>query len=363
MLKKVIKNGLKTTLHAVSPLFSRKTSMEAGKAREVLRNYSPRPIGTAKAENRILEPVCDLQIVIPAYNVEAYLAECMDSVMAQETKYDFRVILIDDGSTDGTSAIADRYAADPRVTVIHQANRGFSGARNVGLAEIFGRYIMFVDSDDKLYPGAIESLLDAAMLHDCDVVEGGAYYLDSGNTTVMYRYASPEQIPSPAAVFHGQPWAKVYRAEIFRHLQFPEGFWYEDSILAFLVWPTVRSAWAVPEMAYVHRVNWAGITKTSQGKPKAVDTYWITEQLMAEHQSAGLPADAEYFQEFLNQVHLNHRRVTALPEEIQESMFVLSCELMTQYFSSEIIANARGNLAKSLRTRDFGMFKMYCRIF
>lgn len=363
MLKKAVKGGLKAALNAVSPLFSRKSTLDPIAARELLEAFSPRPQGTARADNRVVSPVCDLQIVIPAYNVEPYLAACMDSVLAQETKYVFRVVLIDDGSTDGTPAIADRYAGDPRVTVIHQENRGFSGARNRGLRELFGKYLMFVDSDDRLCPGAVEALLDTAFRFDCDVVEGGAWYLTGEETTLMYRYASAVPVADPAGVFHGQPWAKVYKSEIFARLQFPEGFWYEDSILAFLVWPGVRTAYTSPQMAYVHRLNQTGITRTSRGRPKAADTYWITEALMAERQEAGLPVDEGYFRQVLHQIHLNQFRVAGLPREVQESIFVLSCSLLERYFPEEIRAAARGNLAKSLRTRDFGRFRMCCQFF
>lgn len=362
-IKRQIKTALKGILAFSSPLFSKKTTMDPVTARENLLQCSPRPAGSASAGNRIVEPVCDLQIVIPAYNVEKYLADCMDSVLAQKTKYSFRVILIDDGSTDQTPGIADKYARDDRVTVIHQRNRGFSGARNVGLSEIFGKYIMFVDSDDMLCQGAIEALLDTAFAHDCDVVEGGAYYLSETGETVMYRYDSARKIDAPSAVFHGQPWAKVYKAGLFEHLCFPEGFWYEDSILAFFVWPEIRNAYTVPEMTYYYRMNQAGITATSKGKPKAIDTYWITEELMAERAQAGLAFDALFLDQMLIQIHLNHYRVAALSREIQESMFVLSCELIQQYFSPEVMVGSHSNLLKSLQSRDFGAFRMCCMIF
>ena len=137
-LKGAIKGTLKGILNTAAPVFSRRSAMDSASARETLLGFSPPPTGTAAADNRLLEPECDLQIVIPAYNVEAYLAQCMDSVLAQETKYTYRVILVDDGATDTTPAIADTYSDDPRVTVIHQRNKGHSGARNTGILEIFG---------------------------------------------------------------------------------------------------------------------------------------------------------------------------------------------------------------------------------
>lgn len=358
MLKSLIKSALKAACTAAAPLCSKKSAMDAETARSVLEAASPRPLGSALRKNRLLPPVCDLQIVIPAYNVEEYLADCMDSVLSQKTKYDYRVILVDDGSTDATPAIADRYADDPRVTVIHQANRGFSGARNVTLEEIFGRYLMFVDSDDLLFPGAIEALLDAAYEHGCDVVEGGAYYLTGEEQTIMYRYDAAET--ADPFSFHGQPWTKVYKAEIFEHLQFPEGFWYEDSILAFLIWPVVRSARRVPEMAYIHRRNPKGITAASRGRPKAVDTYWITEQLMTERNTLGLAVDEAYFAQLLDQIRLNHYRIKALPEAVQEAAFVLSCELLQTQFPNFPDNSA---LTKALKKKDFGAFRMCCKFY
>ena len=361
-LKGAIKGTLKGILNTAAPVFSRRSAMDSSSARETLLRFSPPPTGTAAADNRLLEPECDLQIVIPAYNVEAYLAQCMDSVLAQETKYTYRVILVDDGATDTTPAIADTYSDDPRVTVIHQRNKGHSGARNTGILEIFGKYIMFVDSDDFLLPGAIDALLDTAFAHDCDLVEGGAYYVYDHGKAIMHRYKSDQKISSPYAL-HGQPWGKVYRGALFEHLCFPEGYWYEDSLLSYLIFPNAKNVWVTGHMAYGYRINQAGIVKSSHGKPKSVDTYWITEELMAEHARAGLPADGAYFRYILLQIRLNQHRIADLPENIQESVFVLTCDLFCNTFPADLDVSGNRTLVKALRTRDFGMYKMCCKLF
>lgn len=89
-----------------------------------------------------------ISVIIPVYNVEPYLKKCLDSVVAQTYK-EIEIILVDDGSTDGSGLICDEYAArDKRIKVIHKQNGGLSDARNVGLERCGGRYVTFIDSDD-----------------------------------------------------------------------------------------------------------------------------------------------------------------------------------------------------------------------
>lgn len=103
-----------------------------------------------------------VSIIIPCYNSEAYLGACMDSVLAQ-TMEDFEAILIDDGSGDGTLAVAQAYAGrDARVRVLAQENRGVAAARNLGLEHARGEWITFVDSDDLLPEDALQTMLSGA---------------------------------------------------------------------------------------------------------------------------------------------------------------------------------------------------------
>ena len=103
-----------------------------------------------------------LSVIIPCYNAERYLGECLDSVLSQ-SETDFEVILVDDGSRDGTLAIARDYASrDARVTALHQENAGVCAARNLGLDCAQGEWVTFVDADDLLVPDAFSSMLAAA---------------------------------------------------------------------------------------------------------------------------------------------------------------------------------------------------------
>ena len=110
-----------------------------------------------------------ISVIIPVYNVEKYLRECLDSVLRQ-TYQDFEVLLIDDGSCDGSGQICDEYAQkDDRVSVIHKQNGGVSAARNLGLQQAKGEFIAFIDSDDVVSEVYLEKLYQGILEGDADV--------------------------------------------------------------------------------------------------------------------------------------------------------------------------------------------------
>lgn len=108
-------------------------------------------------------------IIIPVYNTEKYLKQCLQSVL-QQTCQDYEIILIDDGSTDKSGTLCDEYAKIDKVTCVHQKNQGLSAARNTGVAVSRGEYLLFLDSDDYLLsPSALEIL--AAKANGRDLIE------------------------------------------------------------------------------------------------------------------------------------------------------------------------------------------------
>lgn len=106
---------------------------------------------------------------------------------------------------------------------------------------------MFIDSDDFLLPGAIDAMLDTAFAHDCDLVECGAYYVYDDRKSVMHRYESDRKVSDPYTL-HGHAWGKLYRGTLFEHLCFPEGYWYEDSLLSYLIFPNAKNVWVTGHM-------------------------------------------------------------------------------------------------------------------
>ena len=177
-------------------------------------------------------------IIVPVYNVEKYLNRCVESILSQSFK-DFEVLLIDDGSTDKSGAICDEYAKkDNRVKVFHKENGGVSSARNVGLDEADGEWILFVDSDDN-----IDRYYLSKFHQDSDMEVQGAVTINSiGNIKegeLKYNDAVVENQCAEDAILRGlntAPWAKCFCKSIIdtNDIRFDEDLSYgEDSIFIY----------------------------------------------------------------------------------------------------------------------------------
>lgn len=185
-----------------------------------------------------------LSFVIPVYNVETYLEECLDSILCQTTDA-CELVLVDDGATDSSGALCDRYAERfANIRVIHKENGGLSSARNTGLAAAEGTYVTFVDSDDRLFPNSVAALLDWIRTEDADLCflrasklfpNGELIDLNEGIVRSELRGK-----PRAAAIGHlstrpkypGCAWAKLFRrAFLAEHdLHFPHDRRYSEDL-------------------------------------------------------------------------------------------------------------------------------------
>ena len=182
-----------------------------------------------------------VSIIVPVYNAEKTIGRCIDSILGQQYT-DFELLLVDDGSKDGSGAICDSYAlADSRVQVIHKENTGVSDTRNIGISRARGVYLQFLDSDDWITPDATKLLVEAAGEHNCDLVISDFYRvvgervsrkgdIDEDRVLTREEYAA-HMMEQPADFYYGVLWNKLYRRDIVadHHLQMdPEISWCED---------------------------------------------------------------------------------------------------------------------------------------
>lgn len=209
-----------------------------------------------------------VSIIVPVYNGEKTLERCVDSVLKQEYK-DFELFLINDGSSDKTREICERYAAaDDRVLVIHKENSGVSESRNMAIAQAHGEYLQFLDCDDWITPDATKLLVRAAKEEQADLVIADFYRVigerlshkgDIEIDGVMDQEAFVGcMMEKPADFYYGVLWNKLYRRDIImkHHLQMnPEISWCEDFMfnLEYIRYAKVFYALHAPIYYYVKR--------------------------------------------------------------------------------------------------------------
>ena len=191
-----------------------------------------------------------LSIIVPVYNVEKYLEECVDSLLNQ-TLQDLEIFLVDDGSTDRSGEIADRYAKEypDKVHTLHLNNGGQGRARNAALPMASGDYVGFVDSDDWIERDMYEKLLDRAEKTGADVVvcDFLEHYADGREQTLPACF---QDHPLSAA---GSSCNKIFRRSLIGDLRFPEGLWYEDFYFSAVMLLRSKRTEFIPEPLYVYR--------------------------------------------------------------------------------------------------------------
>lgn len=219
-----------------------------------------------------------ISIIIPVYNVEHYLRQCIDSVLAQ-TYTNLEIILVDDGSPDTSPAICDEYAAkDERIIVIHKKNGGLSSARNAGLDVATGDFIYFLDSDDYIGDTTISSLYEH--IHDNKQIAIAIGYFTALKDGSFSTYNEDWLFDSPKIIESNDfanrmlmeksnhaATAKLYRKEIFKDLRFQIGKKNEDTLLAMDLIPIIEAnhyqCIDVPIYTYYYRLHNQSICRSS----------------------------------------------------------------------------------------------------
>lgn len=213
-----------------------------------------------------------ISIIVPIYNVESYLVECLESLLLQ-TVLEKEIILVDDGSTDGSLAICQDYANRyGNIKLISQTNQGQSVARNVGMDCAQGDYICFMDSDDYLTePEALEQALNRLQIEQADIVIFGYDVVYPTKTTSSSL--TPEVIDRKTAIYYqvtnrlsGMVWARLFRREVLEGCRFPVGRIAEDNLFSYQAFEKSQRIVLMTERYYAHR-RWSGSTTQRMDLP------------------------------------------------------------------------------------------------
>lgn len=201
-----------------------------------------------------------ISIITPVYNVEQYLRQCIDSIMAQDFR-DWELILVDDGSTDESGAICDEYALkDGRIRVLHKENTGQADSRNVALQEARADLIGFVDSDDWIEPGMYRTLYHTLVENQADISICG-YFQDYKNVsvpscvvgeTVVYNRDEALNLILEDEVIRSFLWDKLFRREVIVDL-LPKSYFYEDYATLFKWFVRAKKIAFCPKPEYHYR--------------------------------------------------------------------------------------------------------------
>ena len=244
-------------------------------------------------------------VVIPVYNVEAYIDECLCSVAAQSYK-DWEAIVVDDGSTDDSAALAEAWAQkDERFRVLKQENRGLSAARNAGMDLAQGEYLLFLDADDWLEPDALQVLANAAQGEDVVCFGGRRFFQDEkqfekGDRSDTKTYACgwdyyQENALKPRQFAFVSVVLRIYRRAFLQdhQLHFKEGIYHEDNLFTPIVLFYARETQALSKKLYNYRVR-QGSTMTTPMVKKLFDKITVANELATFFAGQDVPKAVVY---------------------------------------------------------------------
>ena len=227
-----------------------------------------------------------ISVIVPVYNVETYLEECLDSIQNQ-TYTDFEVLLVNDGSTDGSKAICERYCKENRrFHLLNQENQGLSAARNTGVAASRGEFIVFVDSDDMILANYLETLMHY-MREDVDIVES--------QFTVSNEEFLAKSFKEPSIIFEGNSQeavkiftkhvlnvnavTKLYRRSIVEAVPYIDGVIFEDVYCGIGMLKYIRKIIKIDYKGYYYRQRQASIMHRTF-TPKNLDIFTVSDKLL-----------------------------------------------------------------------------------
>lgn len=229
-----------------------------------------------------------VSVIVPVYNVENYLEECIVSIVVQSYS-NFELLLVDDGSTDSSGDICEmlkRKYSDIDIFVYHKENGGLSDARNYGIDRANGSYITFVDSDDYIKPDYIEELVESLEKNEADMSVCGLSLLKNGILIATNDARGKDLFNRENAVkmalknrIRQSAWGKMYRREVFKSIRFPKGLLYEDLAVFFDILLQCDRIAVFDSPLYIYRIRNESIMRSEFSEKQFCEVRIIEEAM------------------------------------------------------------------------------------
>ena len=318
-----------------------KSTMTVDEASKIIDEVYPKPESKSEYINPEIDETLDLSIVIPVYNYADILEDNINSILNQKTDYKFEAIFVDDGSTDGAQDILRKYENHPNVKLIFQQNSGIGAARNTGINHANGKYLMFVDCDDIVHDDIVETLMSKAYEQDLDMVVAAHNLVKERNGEVyeiipniypqknLIGYKNGDEIMN----LPGLPWGKVFKRELWNNVSFFPGYWYEDTIIQFLI---------------------------LKNQIKTIDSFWLVVEILEHYKEMNLPMDEALYTLLLRHMSAYlYTSVKGLESNVIEALFVLSKDLLDKYDKEQIkLPFMLRQTRKAFKMNDIELWKL-----
>lgn len=284
-----------------------------------------------------------VSVVVPVYNVENYIEKCIDSILVQSFK-DFELIIVDDGSTDKSGELAEKYLSDSRVQVLHKENGGLADARNYGIHKAGGEYICFIDSDDWVEPQYIEHMLKIAEENDADVVVCD-FKRNTGDEAIVQPQKDEivletgeqaiDNIYSARYVRYVVAWNKLYKRSIFDQVEYTAGMIHEDEAIIGHIYCIAKKVVRTDMVLYNYRVSNDSSIMSKKYSLKRLDILKAMEMRMSLFNEKGLK---KYYEKdsfkYMYKILLNIIEVQKMEEKHPEVIKELKKKYWSKYKES-----------------------------
>lgn len=345
-------------------------TMTVDEAETMINTVYPRPYSSPEYINPVIRNDLDLSIVVPVYNYADIIENTILAILNQKTSYQYEVILVDDGSTDGAREILKKFESNPKVQIIYQENGGIGAARNTGINHAAGKYLMFVDCDDIVHDDIVETLMSRAYKDNLDMVMAAHNLVKEKNREVYS--VTPNVYPQKNLVgykngdaimnYPGLPWAKVYRRELWNGVRFFPGYWYEDTIIQFLIFTQVKSYAYIPKIVYEYKWYEKNFSHTQNDAKqlRTIERYWLLKEIIERYEQLDLPLDARFYTLLITHFSAYfYSFVSGHTTEVVDALFVLAKSELDKYCVENIkLPYVMKNVEKAFDTRDKALWKL-----